>query len=550
MRTLRSRFLLIVFAGIALPIAVTGVWLARDTSREGEAQLRARMTASLEATALAVGDEWVNVRAQLLQVAEGEAARRLVAGPVPATTGRPPWPATPRDSQALQAMSSVTELRDAVGTVRAVFSPADEQLQATRTAASLPVTFTIRESGSAALLGAMSTHLPLAQVLPDEAWLPSVAGAVVVVFDSAGGDALTRSPMPANLLEGARTSWNEETWLVERRRLSEPPLTLVIAAPVSAFTQPFARAARRGAMAMSAVLLVALLTAVWATRRVVEPLARVAAASAAVAGGQLDQSVPEQGPEEIRGLARAFNAMTGSLRDLLRQRAQRESVAAVGEFAASLAHEVRNPLTSLRFDLEHAREQLHDPGRAESLIVRAVQDVERLDRVVSGALSIARSGTLTIAPVDIVSPVRGAAHAARRAFLERGALLNLDLPTEPCVVPGNEAALHQLMLNLLLNAAEASSAGQTTTVRLHADRRAVVVTVSDEGAGMDAETLRRVSEPFFTTKEGGTGLGLAIAHRIAAAHGGGLRMDSEPGAGTTVTLTVPRASRGLGGPAD
>lgn len=536
MRTLRGRFLAVIFLGVALPVAVAGTWLAGDTRREGEAALRSRLSSSLEVMAGVMGERWVDERSRLLHaVEESEAQGLLQSG---TTSADRPWVVAVEDSLALEQLASPAELLDQSGAVRAIYTPTGSRAGSARPA-SVAVELPVHDERSGSLLGSLRTRLPLFLLLPEETWWGGVAGAVVALFDSLGGEPLTQMPIPASLLNERRFSWNGEDWLVERRALVEPRVTLALAAPVGAFSQPFERAARRGTLALGGVLLVALVVAVLTTRRIVEPLARVATASRAVADGHLDQTVPERGPDELRAVGRAFNAMTRSLRDMLRQRAQRESVAAVGEFATTLAHEIRNPLTALRFDLEHARERLGDPARADELIGRAVQDVERLDRVVSGALSIARSGSLTLAPIDVLSPIRGAAHAAGAAYSASGSVLRLELPSSPVMVSGNEAALHQLMLNLLRNAAEASASGQVTTVSVRLAGNLVRATVHDQGIGMDQTTLARVSEPFFTTKQGGTGLGLAVAQRIAAAHGGSLTIESTPGRGTAVTVELP-----------
>jgi two-component system, NtrC family, sensor histidine kinase HydH len=276
------------------------------------------------------------------------------------------------------------------------------------------------------------------------------------------------------------------------------------------------------------------------TRQIVEPLRRVAHAAEAVAGGQLDQSVPVGGPREIGTLAKAFNSMTSSLRETLRLKAQQESVAAVGEFAASLAHEVRNPLASLRLDLELARERLAQPERADLLIGQAVESVERLDRVVRGSLDIARSGALTLTRIDAAQSMRAAAHVAAPVFTARQVRLELRLP-DSLMVEGNEVALQQLFLNLLLNAAEASPAGSDTEVASIDHRDVIDVIVRDRGMGIAPAIAERVTEAFFTTREGGTGLGLAVAKRIALAHGGNLAIESSVGSGTAVTLRLRRA---------
>lgn len=539
MRTLRSRLLAVLILGVAVPIALVGVWLANDTRREGEAMLRARLVESLDRIAAAIGERWVEERSRLLRVAEAEPTQRLLVTAPPAPDAD--WNVPAGEAATLWELGTPAELRDSSGTVRAVFGR--DAGRANRTGGAVTVGFSIPvfESGSSRLLGSLSSRIPLSLLLSEDVWWQGVVGAVMVLGDSTGAQPLNPIPIPSLLIAADQFSWRDEEWIVERMTFAEPSLTVSLAAPVGVFREPFARAARRGSAALGGVLVVSLLLAALATRQIVEPLGRIVTASRAVAGGKLDQTVPERGPIEIRLLGSAFNAMTKSLRDMLRQRAQQESAAAVGEFAASLAHEVRNPLASLRIDLEHAKERLDQPERADQLISRAVEGVERLDRVVSGSLSIARSGALELTRVDVRVAIRGAARTASPTFTTRQAHLEVDLADTPLTVMGNEIALQQLFLNLLINAAEASGPGQSSVVSAGVDERSVEVTVSDHGVGVDPAILARVREPFFSTKEGGTGLGLAVAHRIAAAHGGSLLMESTLGAGTTVTLRLNRA---------
>jgi two-component system sensor histidine kinase HydH len=214
----------------------------------------------------------------------------------------------------------------------------------------------------------------------------------------------------------------------------------------------------------------------------------------------------------------------------------------VGEFAASLAHEVRNPLTSIRVDLQRIEEALPEDSETRDLLQRALSQVERLDHSVSGALRVARSGHIESEPVDLRESLRAAAHEAEPAFARSGGLLEpLELGSDPLWVSGNLAALEQLFLNLLLNAAEALEGSGRAGIEVQQVRAGVRICVWDRGRGIAPEDLDRVFDPFYSTRPEGTGLGLAIAQRIAAAHGAELLIESSPGSGTQVALVLARA---------
>jgi signal transduction histidine kinase len=172
-----------------------------------------------------------------------------------------------------------------------------------------------------------------------------------------------------------------------------------------------------------------------------------------------------------------------------------------------------------------------------------LRGVDRLQHTVSGALRIARSGQVARTPVDLLVPRDAALHASDPEMDTAGARVEVDPGDAPLVVLGDAAALEQLFLNLLLNAAQAFDApGGLVRVRASADATHARIEVEDTGRGMSSETLAAAFEPFVTTRAQGTGLGLAIARRIAAAHGGELSLESGLGAGTTAAVTIPRAT--------
>ena len=140
--------------------------------------------------------------------------------------------------------------------------------------------------------------------------------------------------------------------------------------------------------------------------------------------------------------------------------------------------------------------------------------------------------------------LRSFARAGDQAFEERGAVLHTPSQSEPIHIKGDLGALEQLFLNLLLNAAQALDSGGVAHVTVAIEDSTVVVTIRDDGRGMPPDQLERVFEPLFTTRPGGggTGLGLTIARRIATAHGGDIRLASEPDRSTTVEVRLPLAT--------
>ena len=234
--------------------------------------------------------------------------------------------------------------------------------------------------------------------------------------------------------------------------------------------------------------------------------------------------------------------MLEHVRVLLRTVAQQRSAAAVGEFAASLAHEIRNPLTAIRLDIEDARDRLADPSTA-GLLDHALAQIDRLDSTVRGTLRIAASGTIDLAPMDLSDPTRAAIRAAQPRSQEAAASIESALCSSPTPVRGNAAAIEQLVLNLILNAIDAAGDGGHVRVTVESSNGRAWVAVDDDGPGISETDHARVEEPFFTTKPGGTGLGLSVARRIADAHGGELRLEALASGGTRACFVLALLNR-------
>ena len=541
--SLRARIILLVLAVALLPLGLVGLWLTRTAARSGEDLLRLRLADALERTVADIGPRWVGERSALLAVAESDGVQHVLDG----TGGRPSE--APLDVQRLvaalgPAFEAVVVRDDSERVVwtldRPGLVPAGPDALGN---AILPVRLDIFERVSGRRIGRLDARVRLAAILATKQSTPFVGGAVFAVLDQDGGSLVSTPFDPANLTM-SRFQWAGEAWLTERRSLAEPRLDLVAAAPLDPFTQPFERAARRGVWVLLGAAIAGLVLATAITARMTRRLSRLAGAADAVTRGDLTRKTEVTGSDEVARVAHAFNTMTESLGRTLGELSQREALAAVGSFASELAHEVRNPLTAIRVDLQVVEEQLPSGSPLREIQRNALDEIVRLDGTVSGVLQLARSGKIELTPVNLTSTIAGAVRAAQPEFDRRQATLDTDLGTEPVVVQGDSNALRQLVLNLLLNAAQALDGDGLAVVALRFDGEHVNVSVADDGAGMTPEVLAKVRDPFFSTKSGGTGLGLAIADRIARAHGAALEIQSAPGAGTVVRMRLARVCAG------
>lgn len=224
-------------------------------------------------------------------------------------------------------------------------------------------------------------------------------------------------------------------------------------------------------------------------------------------------------------------------RDLLRA----EQLAAVGQLAAGVAHEVRNPLTGIKFLVEGALRPAHPtPLTGEDLgLIR--QEIVRMERTVQGLLDFARTPPPECRPHDLRALAAEAVGLTRARADRKSVTVKIEQSDAPLPVSADRDQMLSLLTNLLFNAVDATPAGGCVTVQAAAaPDGAPAVTVSDSGAGIDPDAMGKLFTPFATSKPTGTGLGLTVARRIARDHGGALTAANRPGGGAAFTLTLPR----------
>jgi two-component system sensor histidine kinase AtoS len=268
-----------------------------------------------------------------------------------------------------------------------------------------------------------------------------------------------------------------------------------------------------------------------------------------VGRGNFDPRLPGAGGDEVGRLSRAFGLMTGRVREMMAQVERGRQMAVVGEFANEIAHEIRNPLTSIKLNLQ-ALERGARQGQVATVLVRpleiSLREVQRLDRVVHGVLRLGRGRSAERSVVALRHVVQRALDVARPQLEHRSIRVSAVHTTDVDDVVADGAQLEAAILNLLLNAAEATPAGGLVRVSVEASAgvdasatRYVRVRIRDGGAGVAAELRERIFQPVFTTKPGGTGLGLALAQRTAEEHGGSLTLEAD-------SLVEPEATGGAG----
>jgi signal transduction histidine kinase len=232
---------------------------------------------------------------------------------------------------------------------------------------------------------------------------------------------------------------------------------------------------------------------------------------------------------------------TAAALDAARARAaQSEKLAALGQLAAAIAHEVRNPLAVVRSAAQGLGETLPpsdaDGHRAASFIVT---EVDRLASVAGSLLAFARPIQLDTRPTAIPDVIARAVTLAAHDITTKRVRLERDEAADLPLVQADGDLVCQVLVGLLSNAAAATPAGGRVVVHARAANGTVELAVADSGAGVAPELRGRVFEPFFTTRPGGTGLGLAVARQIVEAHGGSIDVGDRPGGGACFTVKLP-----------
>ncbi len=253
-----------------------------------------------------------------------------------------------------------------------------------------------------------------------------------------------------------------------------------------------------------------------------------------------------------RGQARAKLIVNTDISDKKRMEAELQRAAQlslIGELAANLAHEIKNPLAGIQgaVDILIRRREAADPERVALEGVR--REVGRIDATVRALLERARPRALNIRRTSLTEIVRHAVQVARDQATGTASSVGVELEVEPdpLVIPIDAAQIEDAVLNLVLNAIEAIEGEGRVRVRLSrqssetgtGQKHEAVVEVQDTGRGIFPEDLERIFNPFFTTRRGGTGLGLPAVRRIARVHNGRVEVRSEPGRGSTFRLILP-----------
>jgi signal transduction histidine kinase len=232
---------------------------------------------------------------------------------------------------------------------------------------------------------------------------------------------------------------------------------------------------------------------------------------------------------------------TEELRAAQAKLVEKERLAAIGEFAASIIHEIRNPFTTMKMGLSFFQ-KLDLPLSAQERLSLAVEEASRLERLLKEILLYAKPQTLQLEKIDIKELISNMLPSLQN-MLEAEERLIKFCSTKSVMVLGDKDKLKQIIINLVRNASEAVAKGDTVKVELSSNDNVnqVCIRVHNGGEPIPPEIIPKLTQPFYSTKSSGTGLGLAIVKRIVEAHSGKLLIESNHAEGTTVSVELPIA---------
>ena len=227
------------------------------------------------------------------------------------------------------------------------------------------------------------------------------------------------------------------------------------------------------------------------------------------------------------------------VKQLEREREQRKHLAILGEMAARIAHEIKNPLASIQTGIQLLESQVAEDEKQRTYYERLLGEIQRVDKILKGLLTYARDDHLELKTTKVEQVIKRFQElfqpTARKEKIKLQVKIQENLPE----IQIDEHKLEQVLWNLCLNAVQASKAGHRINLDVSKSDGGIKITIQDQGIGIPKESLEKIFQPFFSTRTHGSGLGLAISKKIVELHKGELQIESELNKGTTVMIYLP-----------
>jgi signal transduction histidine kinase len=281
------------------------------------------------------------------------------------------------------------------------------------------------------------------------------------------------------------------------------------------------------------------------SRLITEPLNKFVEFTKVLGRGEFGKRVDVSYGDEIGYLARNFNRLSMELKNVKEKMEEAytythlleaEKVSTIGQISSGLAHELKNPLTTLKMLFQAFREQ-PDMTKEDAEVIS--REIEKIDTIITRFLGFVKQKSLQVSEINVNTLMDRVLSLCSFDITNNDIVLQKDMTETLPHIKGDRALLEHVFLNLILNAVQAMPNGGEINISSKADDGFVEVVISDKGGGIPSNIRSKVFEPFFTTKENGTGLGLSIVYNIVKSHGGKIFFDSSEGAGTKFTVRLP-----------
>jgi len=566
---LRAR-MLIFFVGLGvLPLLALGV-ISYVRSMKAVEELLAAETASIASRAAQeLENRYLRYESDLILLTDNVETQRLFQSRDGAREGSWEGALSAADSYLRQLWElyrvsyAWIELRDTTGTVvyglgQSRFDRASaDEIGDQSPGEGVRFTRPIRDTETSAILGTVVALARLDQLLPSDALSRAFGRFGYSVVLDLQSDVVLYHPRRSQLQRAASVLVGPEGWRMDLDRLARdsgsfvfevsdsnrvasfvnlatPQWTVLATSSVNEFSGPFSRNSRLQLVLVVLVTAVVLLAFILMTGRATRSLQKLTQAADAVAVGNYSPPLPPAGTDEVGRLSAAFAVMVDQVEETLRRIRESRHMAAIGQFASRLSHEIRNPLTSIKLNLQRLERHAAKGRIADeclSPLQISLEEVRRLDRVVRGVLSLARTGSPAREACSVHAVVDRAVAALRPQLEDQAIVVEEDLNAAKDVVLGDAEALKGVFVNVFLNAAEAMGDGgklRISSELLHEHEEGVAmirVRVADEGPGVNPEVAEKIFELFFSTKQEGTGFGLPLAVSAVEDLGGMLRLE-------------------------
>ena len=384
----------------------------------------------------------------------------------------------------------------------------------------------------------------------------SITGADVITFDTDGSllsttvdpsrDQLIRSVTASDAAREARASDRplvremacDAPCYVSYREVAGRPGTLVaVVAETTEVSAAICAVARTILLAALASLTALVLVSQVVARRVTAPLDNLVRFTHDVAAGNRGRAVA--GTDEVGRLGQAFNEMLDRLDASQSALVRSEKLGLAGLLAARVAHDIRNPLASMKIHAQLLESRVKGDPRSHTLVHSVLDDITQVESVIRDLIELARPGELKRLPADLNAVIRAVLRQLDARLLHRRVAVELNLTDRLPLVLTDTVRFSQALVNVLVNAIDAMPNGGALTVTTRAEGASVIIEVDDDGVGIDPAIQDRVFDPFVSSKPEGVGLGLVNARAVVESHGGRIELAPRQPRGTRAKMTMP-----------